>query len=166
VAIFVLVPGLLGTLGGSVTAGRSDTSITGRTDDYAAVAPLIDESPIVGRGAGTFTPPAYRILDNQYLLALIETGVAGVVALLAFFLIPALAARDAWCRSRDPRLRDLARALFAAALVAMISAVTFDAFSFWTFSGVTFLVVGMCGAAWRLQREEARRKEPRSVAPR
>ncbi len=167
VAIFVVVPGLLGTLGGYFTVGRSDNSITGRTDDYAVVAPLIDESPIIGRGAGTFTPPTYRILDNQYLLALVETGVVGVVALLAFFLVPALAARDAWIRSRDPRLRDLARALFAAALVAMISAVTFDAFSFWTFSGTAFLLLGLCGAAWRLQRDEPAPVEvPRSAAAR
>jgi O-antigen ligase len=167
VAIFVVVPGLLGTLGGYFTAGSSDNSITGRTDDYAVVAPMIDDSPIIGRGAGTFTPPTYRILDNQYLLALVETGVVGVVALMAFFLIPALVARDAWSRSRDPRLRDLARALFAAALVAMISAVTFDAFSFWTFSGMAFLLIGLCGAAWRLQREEpAQFDAPRSAASR
>jgi O-antigen ligase len=151
---FLVVPGLLGTLGRTFTAGRSDSSITGRTDDYAAVSPLIDESPVIGRGVGTFTPPRYRILDNQYLLTFVEAGAAGVVALLAFFLIPAVAAREAWSRSTDRRLHDLSRGLFASVLVAMVSAVTFDAFSFWTFSGMTFLIVGMSGAAWRLQREE------------
>jgi O-antigen ligase len=154
VCLFLAVPGMLGTLSRTFTAGRADSSITGRTDDYAAVAPMIDESPIVGRGAGTFTPPTYRILDNQYLLALVETGVVGTLALVAFFLIPAIAARNAWRRSTDPRLRDLSRALFAAVLVAMVSAATFDAFSFWTFSGMTFLIIGMSGAAWRFRREE------------
>ncbi len=163
---FLVVPGLVGTLGRTLTAGRSDSSITGRTDDYAAVAPLIDESPIIGRGAGTFTPPTYRILDNQYLLAFVETGVAGVVALFLLFAIPAIAARDAWSRSTDRRLRDLSRALFASVLVAMVSAVTFDAFSFWTFSGMAFLVIGMSGAAWRLQREESRSGASFSFAPR
>jgi hypothetical protein len=36
----------------------------------------------------------------------------------------------------------------------MVSAATFDAFSFWTFSGMTFLIIGMSGAAWRFRREE------------
>jgi O-antigen ligase len=152
--VFVAVPGLLGTLAQYLgLRGGGDTSLATRTGDYAAVAPFVDHSPIWGRGVGTFIPPQYRILDNQYLMSLIDTGVLGFIAIVSLFLIPIFCARDAWSHARaagDDRLRDTARGLFAAAVVAAVCLATFDAVSFWSFFAIAMVVLGMCGAAARL----------------
>ena len=153
------MPGLLGTIGGYLTAGTSDSSISTRTSDYTAVSPYIDADPVIGRGLGTFTPPQYRVLDNQYLMTLIETGILGLVAFTLMLLVPAFVARDAWATSTDPLGRDLARGLFAADLVVLVSVGAFDAFGFWGFSGIAFLAFGLSGAmlAPRSDRADSRR---------
>ena len=48
---------------------------------YAIAGEFIGRAPIFGRGFSTFLP-SYRILDNQYLGLLIETGIVGLVAFL------------------------------------------------------------------------------------
>jgi hypothetical protein len=152
--VFVAVPGLLGTVAQYLgLRSGGDTSLATRTGDYAAVAPFVEHSPIWGRGVGTFIPPQYRILDNQYLMSLIDTGVLGFIALVALFLIPIFCARDAWSHARaagDDCFRDIARGLFAAVVVAAVCLATFDAVSFWSFFAIAMVMLGMCGAASRL----------------
>jgi hypothetical protein len=47
-------------------------------------------------------------------------------------------------------VRDLMQSLAAAVAAAAVSFATFDALSFGIASGLTFLVLGCVGAAWRL----------------
>jgi O-antigen ligase len=154
VFVFMTVPGLIGTLKGYVTAGSADSSISTRTSDYAAIAPYIRRSPWIGRGPGTFLP-SIRILDNQYLLTLIEVGLFGFVALLALFGAPIAlgAAARHWARNEPDR--NLAQMFKAAGLATLVSAVTYDALSFPMFTLFTALWIGMAGGWWGIIRAEA-----------
>lgn len=149
-AFKVLVPGLLGTVRSLFSNFSSDPSVQGRTNDYGAVSHYIAERPWFGRGAGTFAPEVYRFLDNQYLMALITTGIVGLVALLILFGGGIVSARSVRRYGVDAASRHLGQAFFAALLAAAASSATFDSLSFPTFAAVVFLVLGAAGALRRL----------------
>ena len=167
--VFMSAHGLIGTLVQFFGAGTSDSSIAARVYDYPEVERLVNQAPWLGHGGGTYLPdiPMY-ILDNQYLKTAIELGFFGVIALLAYFLVPLIAAIVAWRRSEDPELRLLLAALAGAALAAAACSFTFDSLSFPMFSNVYALVIGLIGAAWRLAPgpPQAERVHDRSLVPR
>lgn len=150
--LYVLTPGLLGTLKALITHIGNDSSTQYRTHDYDAAAHYFGEAPWFGRGFGTFLPQLYRIFDNQYLLTLVETGVVGLVTLFGLFGTGWWLARRARAATDDPQIRDLAQCLAACVAVAAFSFGVFDAESFPMTCGLTFLILGCCGALWRLLR--------------
>jgi O-antigen ligase len=154
-ALYVVTPGLLGTIRALITSIGSDSSTTYRTHDYDAVAQYLAEHPWFGRGFGTFLPQFYRIFDNQYLLTLVEMGLAGLVMLMALFVAGWVLARRARKATGDPRARHLAQCLAASVAVAAFSFGTFDAASFPMSCGLAFLILGFTGAIWRLLRAPA-----------
>ncbi|GAA4631647.1 hypothetical protein GCM10023196_061870 [Actinoallomurus vinaceus] len=156
-ALYVLTPGLLGTVKSLITHIGNDSSTNYRTHDYDAAAHYFARSPWFGRGFGTFLPQFYRIFDNQYLVTLVEMGATGLLALLGLFGTGWWLARRARAMSDDPRVRHLAQCLAACVAVAAFSFGVFDAASFPMTCGLTFLILGCCGALWRLLR-------PRSAA--
>lgn len=149
VVVFVSAPGVLGTLSGLFLRAGSDPSARSRTDSYATAFEFIAQNPLFGRGYGTFLPQ-YRILDNQYLLLTIEMGVVGLVAYLGVFVTSLVCLRRARRRSRDPVRRHLLQALLASTASVAVGSAFFDGLSFQQYSCVTFLVLGVSAAAWRL----------------
>lgn len=145
--VFVFVPGLLGTLKGFVFAGNSDSSIATRTGDYSAISPFVRANPWFGRGPGTFLP-RYRILDNQYLLSLVETGVTGLLVTIGLYSLPAWLSSASRSKMTDPRDRQLARMLLAIGLGVIAAAATFDATSFPMFMLYAAIVLGLAGNHW------------------
>jgi O-antigen ligase len=155
-AVFMTAPGLIGTLTGFFEAGTGDSSVAYRVNDYPLVERFLEQAPWFGRGGGTYIPdPGLNVLDNQFLKTAIELGLVGVVALTAFFLVPAVSALVARRRSRNPELRLLCAALGGAALAATACSFTFDSFSYPMFTGLYALVIGLIGAVWRLALAEA-----------
>jgi O-antigen ligase len=149
VGIFLAIPGMLGTLLGSATAGSSDSSITHRTGDYPLAWRLFFERPWLGRGPGTWMPTDSKdIFDNQYIQTVTTLGGVGLVALLALFLFPTYGALQAARHAPSQEVRTLSGAIAAAMLVAAVSAGTFDAFSFQTFTFVLAFFVGASGLVW------------------
>jgi O-antigen ligase len=144
------IPWLLGTIKSLFTGIASDPSIQGRTDDYAVIGRFIADSPVIGRGFGTFNPADYVLLDNQYLGVLIEMGGFGLFALILLFLVGVFTARGARRRSSRDDTRELSQCLAASVIVAMVGFVTFDAFAFPMATSMTFLMIGCAGAAWRI----------------
>ena len=51
-------------------------------------------------------------------------------------------------------MRDLAMALLASVASASVGYALFDGFAFPTMASVSFLLVGLCGALWRLTATE------------
>jgi O-antigen ligase len=146
---FVTVPGLIGTLTGMFTSLGSDTSTLSRVDSYGTAAMFIERSPVIGRGLSTFLP-SYRILDNQYLLLLIEVGVLGTVAfalLMVAGIRAGLAARR-WSTQTASALQ--AQSLAAAVAAGATGLAFYDGFSFPMASGTLFLMLGLSGAQLRL----------------
>jgi hypothetical protein len=155
--VFMSAPGLISTLTSFFGAGTSDMSVATRVSDYPLVERLVHQAPWFGQGGGTYIPGnVFDILDNQYLKTAIELGLVGLVALAAYFLVPAIVALTARRRSSDPELRLLCAALAGAALAAAACSFTFDSLSFPMFANVHALIVGLIGAGWRLAPAGAR----------
>lgn len=140
------VPGLLGVFVGLFTNASDDPSIQFRTHDYPIVFAEVGRHVLLGRGLGTWVAPKHQILDNQYLLTLLETGVLGLVAFAGLFVAAIYATLRARVRSVEREQRDLGLAIAAAIAVPMAGAVTFDLLSFPTIAGLTFLLFGVAGA--------------------
>jgi O-antigen ligase len=149
-----LVPGLLGTLYGLFAEIGTDTSISGRTDDYAVAGVEIARHPLLGRGLGTYLPNKYGPLDNQYLGTLVQNGFIGLFVLIGVFVLGAYAALRARTMTRDPHIRDLGLTLVASLAVLALGAATFDLLAFSMATGLTFLLCGLSGALLRSVRAE------------
>jgi O-antigen ligase len=155
VAIFVMIPGMLGTfrsLFSEVVGGSSSTQ--SRIGAYSLGAPLIAKHPWFGVGFGTLLPQTYFFTDDQYLSSIITTGVVGLLALLALFATGWRVARSARRATVDADTRDLAQSLAASVAVAAVCFATFDALAFSIAAGLAFLLLGCVGALWRLVREQ------------
>jgi hypothetical protein len=163
--LYFLTPGLLGTVKSLITHIGNDSSTNYRTHDYDAAAHYFVQNPWFGRGFGTFLPQFYRIFDNQYLVTLVEMGLAGLVALFGLFGTGWWLAREARRASDDPRVRHLAQCLAACVAVAAFSFGVFDAASFPMTCGLTFLLLGCCGAMWRLLRQSSRAEPAVAARP-
>jgi O-antigen ligase len=149
-AVFVSVPGMLSTLTGLFTGIGSDDSAASRTDSYTLAWTFIERAPVFGRGFSTFLP-SYRILDNQYLLTMIDTGFVGLFTLLALFACSFLVMFRVRRHSTDPTTRRLAQTLAASIAAGAASFAFFDALSFPLLAGLVFLVIGCANALYRLE---------------
>lgn len=148
-SVFVLVPGLLGSILKLFTQVGNDASAQSRTDSYPLAWEFISRAPLFGRGFFTFLPK-YRILDNQYLGLLIEIGIVGLVSVLVLFVSGVLTGlRYRRRASVDTRDRDLALCVSAALAAAGASLAFFDAFSFPLVTGFVFLLLGCLGTLVR-----------------
>jgi O-antigen ligase len=144
------VPGLIGTLRNLILATGSDTDTASRTSGLSAAGGFIAQHPWFGRGFGTFLPQTYRFLDDQYLGSLVETGIVGLLAILALFATGWSLARRARRASQIDEYRHLAQSLAASVAVAAVTFATFDALGFPMATGIAFLMLGCAGALWRL----------------
>lgn len=169
VGMWLSVHGLVGTITGLFLNIGSDTSTASRNSAISGAGVYIAQHPWLGRGLGTLLPQTYFYVDDQYLTSLIETGFIGTLALLTVFI-------TGWCLARSGRRfaggdsdRDLGQCLAASVAVATVSFATYDALSFPIASGLVFLMVGCCGAYWRLQRTSSGSQMPgaeRTLEPR
>ncbi|MBA8792695.1 O-antigen ligase [Friedmanniella endophytica] len=143
VLVFLTVPGMLGSILGLFSGIGTDSSAQSRVDSWGFALHYFAESPILGRGFATFLPK-YHILDNQYLLLLVEMGVVGLVAVLA---LVASGLRSAFAAASflPPESRVQPIALAGGIAAAASSLALFDAFSFPMVPGLLFLLLGMAG---------------------
>lgn len=151
----VVKPGLLGTIKSLFLNAATDPSITGRTEDYATAWRYITERPVIGRGPGTFTPEQYILLDNQWLLSLIEVGWVGVVLLALIFLSTIRVLMTVRRRALfigDRRQADLALSLLAIVVTLAVTSAFFDAFFFTTATTLLWLTIGIAAAMASQQR--------------
>jgi polysaccharide biosynthesis protein PslJ len=149
--LLLTVPQLLSTfvtLVAQITGGSASTD--SRTTAISEALPYIARHPWFGTGFGTFLPQVYFFTDNQYLSSLITTGAVGLFCLGVLFVTGWLVARGLRRRSTDAEVRDLAQSLAAAIAVAAACLGTFDVLGFAVAAGLTFILIGCAGAAFRL----------------
>ncbi len=131
-AIHVVAPGALGTANELLNVWNTD-STAGRTSDYGALKPDVLARPVLGLGYASRDivgkPDQFRILDNQYLGQLLETGVLGLLAYMGMVIAAMVVAHRA-IRSGDPTRGSPALAATAACAAYGISSALFDAMSF------------------------------------
>lgn len=146
IAVYVSIPGMGGTILNMFMTAADDDGVRSRVDGYDLVVEIVGHAPWTGRGFGTFLPQ-YRILDNQYLMALVETGVLGVAGLVGLLVVAAWRAYRASTRAGlVPQQRATGRAIMAAVIATATLLAFFDAFSFPMAPMMIFLLVGLSGA--------------------
>ena len=156
VGVHFLSPGALGSSAVQLLPERFDSAtVAGRTTDYDAVRPDVLNHPAFGRGYGTYDPHAYRFLDNEYLLRLLETGFVGMAAYLAVIL-SVLGVSYRWIRRHDPLRGPPALAAAGAASAFLVASALFDAMSFPHVPYVFLSIAGLAAAC-------VRRGEPAQV---
>lgn len=151
------VPGLVSTTIGLFSAflGSGDNSTQARAMDYAGVAQYVAQRPFFGRGFRTFIPALYRYTDNQYLLAVVEIGIVGALAILGLYLTGIRCARAGRRLWTDEPTRELGQSFVAAMAVGLVVSATFDSLGFPMFAGLLFLLLGCSGAYLGISRREA-----------
>lgn len=100
-------------------------TVSDRAADYDAVRPDVWTNLLFGRGYGTYDPSSYRVLDSEVLNRLVDTGVIGLLFLLAMLLSIALTASGP-IRSGDPVNSAVALAIAPAAAAFLVLAFLFD----------------------------------------
>jgi hypothetical protein len=163
----VALPGLLGTMVG-LFSPSGDASTKSRTDALARVPEFIASSPVYGTGFGTFLP-RYYILDDAWVLMLVELGILGLLAFAALFVTAVLSTVRASLITTDPRLRLVGRALAASVIAICVVFAFFDGLSFPIAAGLAFLLFGLCSAVRAVALGEPRSSttanRPSTVAP-
>jgi O-antigen ligase len=148
-ALAAAKPSFAATLLDMFTKFNSDPSITSRTERYALVGYYFSQRPWFGRGTGTWVPPQYQYLDNQWLATALCNGIVGVAALAALYITALTLAILALRRATSPEDKHLCAALISTQLMAMFISATFDSLWFDTYATVVALTIGFCAAVWR-----------------
>lgn len=145
VGVFLLVPGMLGTVLGLFTGIGSDSSARSRLKSYSVAAEYAEHSVLFGRGLGTFLPQ-YRIFDNEYLLLLVEAGIVGLASVLVLISTAIWVGLRMRKDTGDPWSGLMIQALVGSVAAGAASLALFDAFSFPMVPGLLFLFIGLIGS--------------------
>lgn len=143
--------GVLGTIKGLFLNVDDDPSVQDRIARTDYVLDLWSLRPWLGRGAGMITPERYILLDNQLYMTLLAGGVLGLFGLAMLFFVPYLLARSIRLRAIDQETRHLGQALAVTLPAGFMASGTFDSFSFSTFVGTMFVIIGAIGALHRIE---------------
>ncbi|APU17755.1 MULTISPECIES: O-antigen ligase family protein [Actinoalloteichus] len=172
-------PRLSAVLQRTVLGSPTDNSVQARLNDYAYVSDRLAGAPLSGQGFGTYLAPPQPYLDNQYLLTSVESGLPGLVGLVALLGATAVAAAGTAWRWRAGRrlfrgeaasmpagrgvgrrgglgaseIHAAAWAVFASTVVGVLCLGTFDALAFPQFLGSLFLLIGVAGALLALRED-------------
>lgn len=164
----VALPGAMGAIhdaffpaGGLVAEQESLPGYRG-SGRLADLGPSIEEwqrQPLFGQGFGTRITDLgrenARILDNQWLGSLLDTGAVGVIALLWLFL--RVLRRYGRAAKNDLSERGwLLAAITASSTAFAVSMFTYDVFSFIQVTVLLFLMLGIGSSAYRLAPRAAR----------
>ncbi|MFI5907059.1 O-antigen ligase family protein [Dactylosporangium sp. NPDC051541] len=148
----VLSSGLVRTIFGLFDNADSNSSINARTERYPMAFHYISQRPWFGRGTGTWIPPQYQVMDNQWLITLLSTGYVGAATISILHITGIWLAALALRRSTERADRHLCAALISTQLIALAVSATFDSMSlsYGTYVMTLALMCGLCGTVWRL----------------
>lgn len=160
VVVMIALPHTLGSLYGSIFGGGlhgalaeqsnevqyAELTSSGRIADIGPTLAEVSQEPLLGEGYGTRVAGVNaRLLDDQWLGTLAETGVLGLLAWLAVFR------RSIGRLARTARRDRSERGWLCAALAASIASfgagmLTYDAFSFIQVTFLLFILLALAAA--------------------
>jgi hypothetical protein len=164
VVLFLLQPSVRDTMlqfiNPTTANGVIEGSLNSRLTDYEPVLDKVADRPVFGYGPRSFfvdelvasnllTDRAI-VLDNAYLLALVETGIVGLTALVYVLVTAATSAFRASRRALDQDVGIIAGGLFAAVVSWILMGFAADVYVFNAPPRLFFVVLGLVGAARRL----------------
>lgn len=124
--VVLLVPSVMSRIGELSTpygaADAPESSLAWRFTHWGDALGLVPRNPVTGTGLGTARLQLGREIHNDYLRALVETGVLGLIAYVALFAALALTARRA-LRATSGRSRSIPRGIavgFTGCLVTLM----------------------------------------------
>ncbi len=131
IAAHALAPGAIGSVTEQFSGSRLGAVGTTqhRQDGYDAIRPLVWGNPVLGMGYGSYNGVLNRILDNQMLDNLINTGVVGEVVYIMMPLVVVWTAMPMIRRRRYEHSRD-ALAAGVCGVVFLTVSIIFDDMSF------------------------------------
>ncbi len=112
-----------------------------RVGAYAVVSRTFHEHPVFGLGLGATPPVEYGYLDNEWLQALAQGGVVGLVGMILLSSAGIFGLAAALRGATTRRERDQAYMMGAMLIGLLASSYTFDFFSYQQASLVFFLIV-------------------------
>jgi O-antigen ligase len=138
--------------------GQLESSAQERIDLWEESWNSIKHSPIVGNGYATFQYAKHvdglRDTHNWYVLAMVETGIIGMLmALVLFQQILALSYR-LFRRAQDALYRGLGLGLFLAMCSSIIANLFGDRWTYLEITGLLFVLVGAAARATHLSAPE------------
>jgi hypothetical protein len=129
-AIPALAPNALGSIVDQFAPNRLGVStVSDRVSDYDAIRPDVLSHLAFGRGFGSYDHTVYRVLDNDLLMRLVETGIVGLAAYV-LMLVLAIAAAVPIVRGRDLSRAPPALVVVAATAAFLVLSALFDIMSF------------------------------------
>jgi O-antigen ligase/polysaccharide polymerase Wzy-like membrane protein len=154
IAIPVLSPNALGSVIDQLKPNRLGVStVSDRVSDYDAIRPDILSHPVFGRGYGSYDHNSYRILDNDMLTRLVESGIAGLIAFV-LIVVTIIATAAPVIRSRDPARAPPALAIAAGAAPFLVLSALFDIMSFPHAPYVLLTLAGLLAVIVRSERSQ------------
>ena len=126
-------------------------SVQERTRRLSAVMDVVSHHPFRGVGLGELTTSGFRTTDFAFLIAYVELGVIGLVAVTACMLFALRSALPA-LRTTDPTLRDEGLVAVACVGTFIVSTLTYDAFTL--IQGAHALWLGVAAGAVLVERRK------------
>jgi putative inorganic carbon (hco3(-)) transporter len=145
---------VISALAASFANSSSDSSIASRAIGAQYVSDTYREHLWFGQGVGSYPALNQPVLDNQYLSRLMETGLIGLASYVAFLVVALfLAIRGAQVASRPTA--ELSSAIAGSLLATIVIGLILDTAGFAQIWYLTWLLIALAGAAWRLSNREA-----------
>lgn len=161
IAVPFLAPNALGSIVEQFNPSRPEaTTVSDRVSDYDAIRPDVLSHPAFGRGFGSYERTSARILDNDLLVRLVETGLVGLLAYVSMIVLAMVAAAPI-IRGRDPTLSASALAIAAAAAAFLVLSALFDIMAFPHAPYILMTFMGFLAAILAARKEPA----PAPIAP-
>lgn len=152
VIISFTVPGMLSSLRDLFFGSGPESSTASRSDSVGPAVEIALRNPWLGQGLGTFMPTEL-ILDNAFLLMFVELGILGLGSFLTLIYICAWSGITIWTHDPDAHFKAYSAGLLGAVISGLVNMAFYDALSFSMAAGLTFLIIGLCGAALGLHRQ-------------
>lgn len=146
-ALAVVAPDVQTTIGNLLQGEEGTGSLEARSARAELAFDVISEAPWLGHGLAVSHD--IGVVDNQYLVAAMEAGILGLVALAGMYAAMAATVHEVRRRTSDEATRDLAQSLLAGAAAIAVGGFGLNVLRFEITAGVLFLLLGAATALAR-----------------